>query len=86
MPVFQRYRVKHNRKEHIPLTITTTSTAEQIKEAAEAKDKSLYYKIKALNLIVEEFKDHVSCKNGKTKSVSRPSRLRKHEMLFQSHD
>lgn len=57
----KRYRVKHKGKEHIPLTITTTSAAAKIKEAAEAKAESLYYEIKDLDLIAKEFKYHVFC-------------------------
>lgn len=57
----KRYRVKHKGKESYPITITTTNAAAKIKEAAEAKNESLYYEIKDIDLIAKEFKYHVFC-------------------------
>ena len=47
---------KHKGKENYPITITTTNASAKIKEAAEAKNESLYYEIKDIDL-----KYHVSC-------------------------
>ena len=57
----KRFRVKHKGKEHIPLTITTSSAEAKIKEAAAANAESMYYEIKDLDLIAKEFRYHVSC-------------------------
>ena len=57
----KRYYVKHKEKESYPITITTTNALAKIKEAAEAKNESLYYEIKDIDLIAKEFQYHVSC-------------------------
>ena len=52
----KRYRVKHKGKESYPIVITNTNASAKIKGAAEAKNESLYYEIKDIDL-----KYHVSC-------------------------